>query len=237
MRVCRAGQQLRRCLPRPLRSLAPLPHPVVPVEPEPRQVVGAAMAIRAEVGPQPTGAFSTTELARTAPAASAAIARHARSYPRRSRCRTADSSAQCRGSLAARPRAASRRRSHSGATPHAVAIGPSSSSIARAKAGSSARWFFSNRAIGPSRCGHDGTGASRSPRMKSDHTRRSAGQGQLLPLTRREARGGAGTGAGARDRIGWRGGDEGRRRSGQVGFLRVAAVAWNPIASRAEAGT
>ena len=62
-------------------------------------------------------------------------------------------------------------------------------------------------------------------------------QGQILPLTRRQEPGGAGSGCGGRDRLGLRGGDEGRSLSGLVCFLRVVALAWNPIASMEEAGT
>jgi hypothetical protein len=61
-------------------------------------------------------------------------------------------------------------------------------------------------------------------------------QGQLLPPTGREELGGAGTGAGGRDRIGLRGGDEGRSLGGHVCSVRVMALAWNSIASMEGAG-
>src|SRR5277367_5085319 len=54
-------------------------------------------------------------------------------------------------------------------------------------------------------------------------------EGQLLPLLGRELLRGAGCRDGECDRIGLRGGDDGRSLNGHVCFLRVMAMAWNPL--------
>jgi hypothetical protein len=61
-------------------------------------------------------------------------------------------------------------------------------------------------------------------------------EGQLLPPPGWEWLSGARGRDGGRERIGWRGGDEGHSLSEHVCFLRVLALAWNPIASMEEAG-
>ncbi len=61
-------------------------------------------------------------------------------------------------------------------------------------------------------------------------------EGQLLPLLGRELLSGARDRDGGRERIGLHGGNQRHSLSEHVCFLRVMALAWNPIASMEEAG-
>ena len=61
-------------------------------------------------------------------------------------------------------------------------------------------------------------------------------EGQVLPLLWRELMGGARSRGGGRDRIGLRGGEEGRSLTQHVCFLCVMARVWTPGASMEETG-